>query len=112
MSQLKHKGYSGAVEFDAQQRIFHGRVLGLLDVLSFQGGSVEEQERDFRETIDEYLDFCRRMGKQPDKPFSGRFMVRLGPGLHRQAAIAANAEGKSLNAWVAEKLGEAARMAG
>lgn len=112
MNILKHKGYAGVVEFDAEEKIFHGRVVGLLDVLGFRGRSVKELEKDFRETVDEHLALCQRMGKKPDKPFSGKFVVRVKPEIHRQAVIAANAEGKSLNAWVSEKLGEAARLAG
>lgn len=112
MNILKHKGYAGVVEFDAEDHLFHGRVVGLLDVLSSRGRSVRELEKDFRETIDEYLDFCQRMGKKPDKPFSGKFVVRVKPEIHRQAVLAANAEGKSLNAWIADKLGEAARLTG
>lgn len=109
MNIMQYKGYVGEFQFDAEDRLFHGRVAGILDVLSFRGRSVSELEKDFHQTIDEYLDFCRRMGKEPDQPLSGKFVVRLKPELHRQAVIAARAEGKSLNAWVAEKLAQAAR---
>jgi predicted HicB family RNase H-like nuclease len=95
MNVLKYKGYAGVVEFDAEERMFFGRVVGLWDVLSFQGRSVKDLERDFQQTIDEYLDFCARMGKKPDKPFSGKFVVRLNPELHRQAVIAANAKARA-----------------
>jgi predicted HicB family RNase H-like nuclease len=101
---LKYKGYTGYVEFDDEAGIFHGEVLDLRDVITFQGKTVEEIMKAFRESIDEYLKFCRERNEKPDKPFSGRLMVRLPPRLHRKVFISARREGKSLNQWIAEKL--------
>lgn len=101
---LTYKGYSGHVEYDDEARIFHGEVLDLKDVITFQGKSVEEIERAFRDSIDDYLEFCKKRGEKPDKPFSGRMMLRLPPDLHRKAYLSARREGKSLNQWIAEKL--------
>jgi len=101
---LKYKGYTAHVEYDDEARIFHGEVLGLKDVVTFQGKSVEEIERAFRDSIDDYLEFCKKRGEKPDKPFSGRLMLRLPPDLHRKAYLSARREGKSLNQWIAEKL--------
>jgi predicted HicB family RNase H-like nuclease len=80
---LKYKGYTGHVEFDDEAGLFHGEVLDLKDVVTFQGTSVEDLERAFRESIDDYLDYCKGRGEESDKPFSGRLMVRLSPELHR-----------------------------
>src|SRR4030042_3586677 len=101
---LKYKGYTGHVEYDDEARIFHGEVLDLKDVITFQGKNVEELERAFRQSIDDYLEFCEQRGEEPDKPFSGRLMLRLPPNLHRRADVSAVREGKSLNQWIAERL--------
>jgi predicted HicB family RNase H-like nuclease len=101
---LKYKGYTGHVEYDDEAGVFHGEVLDLRDVITFQGKSVEELEQTFRESIDDYLEFCGERGEKPDKPFSGRLMLRLPPRLHREVYVSAQREGKSLNQWIAEKL--------
>lgn len=104
---LKYKGYTGRVEFDDEAGLFHGEVIDLKDVVTFQGRSVEELENAFRESIDDYLEFCAERGEEPDKPFTGRLMLRLPPELHRQAFVRAQREGKSLNQWISDKLAEA-----
>lgn len=104
---LKYKGYSGRAEFDDEAGLFHGEVLDLRDVVTFQGTSVEELVRAFRESVDDYLDYCRERGEEPDRPFSGRLMVRLSPELHRDVYVKALRDGKSLNQWIAERLAEA-----
>ena len=104
---LKYKGYTGHVDFADESGIFHGQVLDLRDVITFQGKSVEETERAFRDSIDDYLEFCQARGEEPDKPFSGRLMLRLPPHLHQEAYVSARREGKSLNQCIAEKLEQA-----
>jgi predicted HicB family RNase H-like nuclease len=99
---LKYKGYTGTVTFDAEDRIFYGRLMGLADIITFEGASVKELEKDFRFAVDEYLKTCKRIGREPEKPFSGRFMVRVPSELHCAIALAAKKERKSLNAWIAE----------
>jgi predicted HicB family RNase H-like nuclease len=101
---LKYKGYTGRVEYDDEVRIFHGEVLDLRDVITFHGENVEEIEREFRESIDDYLEFCEQRGEEPDRTFSGRLMLRLPPNLHRKVYTSALREGKSLNQWIAERL--------
>ena len=104
---LTYKGYTGHVEFDDEAGIFHGEVLDLRDVVTFQGRSVEELERAFRDSVDDYLEFCAARGKEPDRPFTGRLMLRLSPELHRRAYVLARREGKSLNEWIKDRLAEA-----
>lgn len=101
---LEHKGFQGHVELDSDAGIFHGEVLDTRDVITFQGKSVSELRKAFRESIDDYLIFCERRGEEPDKPFSGRLMVRLDSELHRKLHIQAKKEGKSLNQLITEKL--------
>ena len=81
---LNYKGYTGHVEFDDEAGIFHGEVLDLRDVVTFQGKSVDELEQAFRDSVEDYLEFCEERGEEPDKPFSGKLMLRLPPELHRK----------------------------
>jgi len=104
---LQYKGYTGHVEFDDEAGLFHGEVIDLRDVVTFQGTSVEELEGAFRNSVDDYLEFCEERGEDPDRPFSGRLMLRLSPGLHREVYACARREGKSINQWIAEKLEQA-----
>ena len=99
---LKYKGYTGSVNFDVDDRIFHGRVLGITDVIGFEGASVTDLEKDFHEAIEDYLDTCREIGKEPEKPFSGRFVVRIPSELHCAIALEAKKRKKSINSWIAD----------
>jgi predicted HicB family RNase H-like nuclease len=101
---LKYKGYHGKVEFDEEAGLFHGEVIDLRDVITFQGKSVDEIEQAFCDSIDDYLDYCAQRGEEPDKPFSGRFMLRLPTEIHRKVYIQAKKEGKSLNEYISERL--------
>ena len=94
---LEYKGYKGRVEFDSEVKILHGEVVETRDVITFQGTSVEELEQAFRESVDDYLEFCAERGEEPERPFTGRLMVRLPPELHRELYVEAKEEGKSLN---------------
>ncbi len=99
---LKYKGYTGNVNFDAEDKIFHGRVLGITDVIGFEGASVSELEKDFREAIDDYLETCQEIGKEPEKPFSGRFVLRVPSELHCAIALEAKRQNKSINKWITD----------
>lgn len=101
---LNYKGYTGQVSYDDEARIFHGEVLDTRDVITFQGRSVEEIEQAFRESVDDYLEICRERGEQPDKPFSGKFVLRMTPQLHHKLFLKASRSGKSLNRWVVDTL--------
>jgi len=101
---LEYKGYTGNVEFDAEAGLFHGEVLDTRDVITFQGTSVEDLQQAFRDSVDDYLDFCRERNEEPDKPFSGRLMVRLSSDLHRKLYVEARRGGKSLNQLISERL--------
>ena len=101
---MEYQGYIGMVEFDGEASLFHGEVINTRDVITFQGKSVQELKQAFRASVDDYLAFCEERGEEPVKPFSGQFMTRIPPDLHRQVNLAASMAGKSLNAWVAEQL--------
>lgn len=99
---LEYKGYVGTV--DAVEGVFAGRVIGLRDVVTFEGATYPEVEQAFRESVDDYLAFCAERGEQPDRPFSGKMLVRTEPNLHRKAVIRAQAEGVSLSEWVSRQI--------
>lgn len=101
---MEYKGYVARVEFDDDDAVFHGEIVNTRDVITFQGTSVTELKKALRESVDDYLAFCAERGEEPDKPFSGQFLTRISPELHRQINLAANTSGKSLNAWVSEQL--------
>jgi predicted HicB family RNase H-like nuclease len=104
---MEYKGYVGRVEFDPEAGIFHGEVIDTRDVITFQGTSVKELRQAFRDSVDDYLAFCAARGEEPDKPYSGQFLTRVSPDLHRKINTAAALSGKSLNAWVGEQLEKA-----
>src|SRR3954471_24352091 len=101
---VEHKGYSALLEVDPEDGVISGRVLGIRDVVTFEGDTVPEAIRAFRDSVDDYLEFCAERGVAPDRPFSGRFVVRIRPELHRALAIAAEIRGISLNALAEERL--------
>jgi predicted HicB family RNase H-like nuclease len=102
-----YKGFQGSAEYDAGSLFI--RVLHIEDAVSTTCGTASEVDAAFRELVDDYLETCREIGKEPNKPFKGSFNVRIKPGLHREAAMTAEARGLSLNAWIeaaiSEKLG-------
>jgi predicted HicB family RNase H-like nuclease len=106
---MEHKGYVGTVQYSDEDRVFHGAVAGIRDRVTFEGTSVDEIETAFREAVDDYLDWCARRGEEPNKPFSGKFVLRTAPEVHQAATLAAARAGKSLNAWAADVIAEAAR---
>lgn len=106
MNMLKYKDYIGIFEYYPDDREFHGRVLGIRDVVHFSGESVKELEQALADSVEDYLEFCKNIGKAPEKPCSGKLMLRLSPDLHRQAETAAKASGKSLNAWMSEAIAQ------
>ncbi len=101
---MKYKGYQAAVTYDDEIGIFHGEVINIRDVVTFQGKSVRELEKAMKESIEDYLDYCVEIGVEPQKPFSGTFTVRVSPDLHQRIHLAAKTSGKSLNAWVRDRL--------
>jgi predicted HicB family RNase H-like nuclease len=108
MRLMQHKGFKALVEFDGDDEIFVGRVLGLRDVVGFHADSVAGLKQAFHEAVDDYVETCRKIGKEPEKSFSGNLMLRIDPAVHASAATAAEAAGKSLNAWGEEVLRSAA----
>ena len=101
---MTYKGYQGVVEYDEDAKMFTGEVINTRDVITFQGKSVQELERAFRESVDDYLEFCKSRNEEPDKPFSGNLMVRMPPALHRRIALEARRRGQSVNRYIIDRL--------
>jgi len=101
---LRYKNYFGSVEFSESDAVFHGKVIGIKALISYEGDSVNAIIEDFHNAVDEYLEFCAQNGKQPEKPFKGSFNVRIGIDLHRKAALAASSRGMSLNSFVEDAI--------
>lgn len=107
MSTMTYKNYAARIEFSAEDGIFMGHIAGIKDIIGFHGESVQELQAAFEEAVDDYLETCEKIGKAPQRPYSGKVMLRLSPELHARIAMKAEASGKSLNQWAAETLSHA-----
>jgi predicted HicB family RNase H-like nuclease len=105
---LEYKGYKARIEFDADDGCLIGQIAGIKDVIGFHGESVTDMRSAFIEAVDDYIETCRAIGKEPEKPYSGKVMFRFSPETHARAALKAALEGKSLNQWAEEVIAEAA----
>lgn len=104
---LTYKGYFGTVDFNSDDEVFYGKIFGINDLINFEGFSVQELKESFEESIDDYLDTCKALNKEPNKTFKGSFNVRLSMKLHRRAAMIANQKKISLNDFVKKAIGYA-----
>jgi predicted HicB family RNase H-like nuclease len=108
MNAMTYRKYAARIDYDDQDKIFVGHLAGIRDLVGFHGKSVDELERAFHEAVDDYLNACERLSQSPEKPVSGRMMLRVPPEVHRAALRAAELSGKSLNQWAAEVMRDAA----
>ena len=104
---LNYKGYIGSVVFSEEDTVFHGKVIGVKALISFEGDSVNAITEDFHKAVDEYLEFCNENKIESEKPFKGSFNVRIGADLHRKAVLAASNRGVSLNVLVEDAIRQA-----
>ena len=108
MSIMSYKSYLARIEFDAEDEIFVGRIANIDDIIGFHAHSVKELKAAFHAAVDDYIETCAKAGKKPDKPYSGNLMLRVSPGVHARAALAARLSGKSMNEWSSDILEAAA----
>ncbi|MGO8692628.1 MAG: type II toxin-antitoxin system HicB family antitoxin [Rectinemataceae bacterium] len=101
---MEYKGYIGLVAYDDQAKIFHGDVINTRDVITFQGTSVDEIEKAFQDSVEDYLVWCEKDGVDPEKPYSGKFNLRLSPKLHKEVAVTAKKMNMSINSFVEKAL--------
>lgn len=105
-SMLEYRGYHAAVAYDAEDEIFVGEVFGITDSLNFHGTTVKELKKMFEQSIDNYLELCEKIGKNPDKEFKGTFNVRIPPQMHKKAALAAAQQNITLNQYVVNAINQ------
>jgi predicted HicB family RNase H-like nuclease len=110
MATLEYKGYIARIDADEENEKFHGRVINISDVVNFKGRSVTELKREFARSIKEYFAFCREEKVEPEQPFSGKFVLRVDPAVHRAITRAADREGVSINKWAESALEHAAQV--
>ena len=101
---MKYKGYLADIAYDDTAKIFHGEVIGLKDIITFQGKSVDELRKAFHDSVNDYLAWCDERGEQPEKTYSGKLHIRMNPSLHAHLAIEATKQGISLNDLINQKL--------
>jgi predicted HicB family RNase H-like nuclease len=97
---MEYKGYLGTVQYDEEAKLFHGDIINTRDVITFQGTTVDEIETAFRDSIDDYISWCREEGAEPEKPYSGKFNLRLSPELHKEIDVRAKQLRISINSFV------------
>ena len=105
---MKYKNYTARIEYDPDDEIFVGHIAGIRDIVGFHADNVEELKIAFYESVDDYIKTCAQVGKEPQKPFSGKVMFRIDPETHRQAALVAELAGVSRNQWAEQVIEKAA----
>lgn len=106
---LEYKGYYAKVEYSSEDKVLFGKIEGINDLVNFESDSTEGIEKEFREAVDDYLEFCKEVGKEPDKIYKGTFNVRINPELHKQIALIALKNGDTLNKTIEKALEEYAK---
>jgi len=101
---LEHKGYLGTVAFSADDKVFFGNIQGINDLILFEGESVSKLETSFRESVDDYLETCKEIGREPNKTFRGSFNVRVDKKTHKKLFMLATKKGLNLNQLVNKSL--------
>lgn len=108
---MTHQGHAARIDYDDEDGIFTGRIAGIRDGVGFHADTVEGLRAAFHEAVEDYVDTCMKVGKEPQKAYSGQVMFRVDPEVHRKAAIAAELSGQSLNQWAEDVLSRAAGQA-
>ncbi len=103
---LEYKGYHTRIEFDSEDLVVRGKIEGIKDFVDFESSDLTNVEKEFRAAVDEYLAFCKEVGKEPDKEYKGTFNIRISPELHKKLAVVALINGDTLNATVEKAIAE------
>lgn len=109
---MSYKGYVARIEFDERDDLFVGRILGVRSIISFHGETVGELRAEFENAIEDYVRECEELGIKPEKPASGKLLLRVPPEIHGKAMVVAQSAGKSLNQWAVEVLRSAVQSGG
>lgn len=106
---MNHRGYAARIEYSDDDKAFVGHIAGIRDIVGFHADTVKDLEAAFKEAVDDYLETCKAVGKEPQKPYSGKMMLRIAKDLHARVAMRAESMGKSINQWVEDTLDAATR---
>jgi predicted HicB family RNase H-like nuclease len=101
---LEYKGFLGSASYSGEDEVFHGKLEGIRDLVTYEGADVRGLKQAFREAVDDYIETCSHQGREPDSPFKGSFNVRVGTDLHKRTATYAIEHHKKLNSVVTEAL--------
>ncbi|NDD13056.1 MAG: type II toxin-antitoxin system HicB family antitoxin [Betaproteobacteria bacterium] len=104
MNLMSVNGYQATIEFDPELDLFRGEILGLNGGADFYGKSPKELRAEFKRSLQTFLDVCAEKEIEPKRNYSGKFNLRIDPELHEKLAIAAQAQGKSINALAQDAL--------
>lgn len=107
MNTIQYKGYHANIVYEAEDDLLVGHIMHINDIIGFHGTSLKEMKAAFKEAVDDYLEYCKKTGKEPNKPYTGKVMFRIDPAIHAKAVMAAQLSGKSLNQWAEEVLDKA-----
>ncbi|MBE2234691.1 MAG: type II toxin-antitoxin system HicB family antitoxin [Anaerolinea sp.] len=110
MNTMTYKGYAARIEYSDEDQCLIGHIAGINDVIGFHGESVAELRTAFEEAVEDYLTTCAKLNRAPQKPYSGRLMLRVSPEVHAAIATAAQVSGKSINQWATEAFTRAVRV--
>ncbi|MBH3413303.1 MULTISPECIES: type II toxin-antitoxin system HicB family antitoxin [Pseudomonas] len=108
MNVMTYRGYAARIEYSDEDQLLIGHVAGIRDVIGFHGESISELRRAFEEAVDDYIETCEKLGREPQKAYSGKLSLRLEPALHASVAAKAELAEKSINQWVSDILSQAA----
>jgi predicted HicB family RNase H-like nuclease len=103
---MTYKGYTAVIGYEdgnnGEKGVFFGKIMGIRDVINFEGTCVEELHQAFHETVEDYLEYCKEENITPQKPYSGIFNVRISSELHKEISMKAEIEGVSMNSWITD----------
>ena len=103
---MEYKEYYAKIEYSSEDDIFFGSIIGIDDSITFEGNSISELKKAFHKAVDDYLDMCQKIGKEPQKYYKGSFNVRISPEIHRKADLLARSKKMSLNKFVENAINE------
>jgi predicted HicB family RNase H-like nuclease len=104
MNIMSYNNYAAKIEYSDEDGCFIGHIAGIRDIVGFHGDSVSELRQAFETAVDDYVATCEKLNRTPQRPYSGKVMLRIEPSIHARVAMQAEAQGKSLNAWAQEAL--------
>ena len=104
---MEYKGYIAKVDLDVEARVFHGEIINMSDVVTFEADCFDDLEKEFHLSVDDYLKYCDELGEEPTKPFSGKFVLRVNSELHKEIYLKSKLSDQSINSWITEVLEKA-----